>query len=306
MRAKKNTRINLWLNILSNKLRYSPSGVCFLRYLIAVFMNKDFFQHIFVKHQQAEPVPPTKEIAAWALRIIRLLFPEQTKEYFRSEEEIEIQFKNLELDLRNILISTYQCKDCNPEWKANEFIERIPEVYRTLKTDIEAIVAGDPAAKSEFEVIRAYPGFFAITFYRLAHELYNLEIPLLPRILTEYAHSKTGIDIHPNAEIDEYFFIDHGTGIVIGETCIIGKHVKLYQGVTLGALSVEKALANTKRHPTVENNVVIYSGATILGGSTIIGEHSVIGGNVWLTKSVPSYSTVYHKPEIKVVERVMS
>ena len=306
MRAKKNTRINLWLNILSNKLRYSPSGVCFLRYLIAVFMNKDFFQHIFDKHQQAEPVPPTKEIAAWALRIIRLLFPEQTKEYFRSEEEIEIQFKNLELDLRNILISTYQCKDCNPEWKANEFIERIPEVYRILKTDIEAIIAGDPAAKSEFEVIRAYPGFFAITFYRLAHELYNLEIPLLPRILTEYAHSKTGIDIHPNAEIDEYFFIDHGTGIVIGETCIIGKHVKLYQGVTLGALSVEKALANTKRHPTVENNVVIYSGATILGGSTIIGEHSVIGGNVWLTKSVPSYSTVYHKPEIKVVERVMS
>jgi serine O-acetyltransferase len=269
-------------------------------------MNKDFFQHIFDKHQQAEPVPPTKEIAAWALRIIRLLFPEQTKEYFRSEEEIEIQFKNLELDLRNILISTYQCKGCNPEWKANAFIERIPEVYRLLKTDIQSIIDGDPAAKSEFEVIRAYPGFFAITFYRLAHELFNLDIPLLPRILTEYAHSKTGIDIHPGAQIDEYFFIDHGTGIVIGESCIIGKHVKLYQGVTLGALSVEKTLANTKRHPTVENNVVIYSGATILGGKTVIGEHSIIGGNVWLTKSVPSYSTVYHKPEIKVVERVMS
>jgi serine O-acetyltransferase len=269
-------------------------------------MNKDFFEHLFDKHQRTEPVPPTKEIAAWALRIIRLLFPEQTKEYFHSQEEIEVQFKNLELELRNILISTYQCKNCNAECKAHDFIEQIPEVYRLLKTDIQAIIEGDPAAKSEFEVIRAYPGFFAITFYRLAHVLYNLEIPLLPRILTEYAHSKTGIDIHPGAQIDEYFFIDHGTGIVVGESCIIGKHVKLYQGVTLGALSVEKTMANTKRHPTVENNVVIYSGATILGGKTIIGEHSIIGGNVWLTKSVPSYSTVYHKPEIKVVERVMS
>jgi len=266
-------------------------------------MNKLFFQHIFDKHQNTEPVPPTKEIAAWASRIIRLLFPEQTKEYFRSEEEIEIQFKNLELELRNILISTYQCKDCNPEWKANDFFSKIPQIYETLKTDIQAIIEGDPAAKSEFEVVRAYPGFFAISFYRLAHELHLLQIPLVPRILTEYAHSKTGIDIHPAAEIDEYFFIDHGTGVVIGETTIIGKHVKLYQGVTLGALSVDKSLANTKRHPTVENDVVIYSGATILGGNTVIGQHSIIGGNVWLTKSVPAYSTVYHKPEIKVVER---
>lgn len=268
-------------------------------------MNKDFFNHLFDKHQKAEPVPPTKEIAAWALRIIRLLFPEQTKEYFRSSEEIEIQFKNLELELRNILLSTYQCKGCGPESTAQAFMRRLPEVYRVLKTDIEAIIAGDPAATSEFEVIRAYPGFYAITFYRLAHELYLLQIPILPRILTEYAHSKTGIDIHPGATIDEYFFIDHGTGIVIGETTIIGKHVKLYQGVTLGALSVEKTLANTKRHPTVEDYVVIYSGATILGGNSVIGSHSIIGGNVWLTKSVPAYSTVYHKPEIKVVERVM-
>ncbi|WP_337044178.1 serine O-acetyltransferase EpsC [Emticicia sp. 17c] len=266
-------------------------------------MNKLFFQHIFDKHQHTEPVPPTKEIANWALRIIRLLFPEQTKEYFRSEEEIEIQFKNLELELRNILISTYQCKDCNPEWKANEFFEKIPKIYETLRTDIKAIIEGDPAARSEFEVVRAYPGFYAISFYRLAHELHLLQIPLLPRILTEYAHSKTGIDIHPGAKIDESFFIDHGTGVVIGETTIIGKNVKLYQGVTLGALSVEKSMANSKRHPTVENNVVIYSGATILGGNTIIGQHSIIGGNVWLTKSVPAYSTVYHKPEIKVVER---
>ncbi len=266
-------------------------------------MNKLFFQHIFDKHQHTEPVPPTKEISAWALRIVRLLFPEQTKEYFHSEEEIEIHFKNLELELRNILISTYQCKDCQPERRAHEFFERIPYIYELLKTDIQAILEGDPAAKSEFEVIRAYPGFYAISFYRLAHELHLLAIPLLPRILTEYAHSKTGIDIHPGAQIDEHFFIDHGTGVVIGETSIIGKHVKLYQGVTLGALSVDKSMVNTKRHPTVEDHVVIYSGATILGGNTVIGQHSIIGGNVWLTRSVPAYSTVYHKPEIKVVER---
>ena len=160
-----------------------------------------------------------------------------------------------------------------------------------------------PAAISEFEVIRTYPGFFAISFYRLAHCLYEHRGPLLPRILTEYAHSKTGIDIHPAAQIDEYFHIDHGTGIVIGESCIIGKHVKLYQGVTLGALSVAKSMAFTKRHPTVEDYVVIYSGATILGGETVIGRNSIIGGNVWLTKSVLPDSTVYHTPAITVFNK---
>lgn len=263
----------------------------------------DFFQHLYQKHQNTEPVPPTKEIAGWALKLIRLLFPEQTKEYFTSAEEIEIHFKNLELDLRNILLTTYQCKSCNAAAKAQIFFEAIPSIYKTLKTDIQAIINGDPAAKSEFEVIRAYPGFYAISIYRIAHQLHLLEIPLLPRILTEYAHSKTGIDIHPGAKIDEYFYIDHGTGVVIGETAEIGKNVKIYQGVTLGALSVEKSLASVKRHPTVEDNVVIYSGATILGGNTTIGHSSIIGGNVWLTKSVPAFSTVYHKPEIKVVER---
>ena len=149
-------------------------------------------------------------------------------------------------------------------------------------------------------MVRTYPGFYAISFYRLAHCLVKLDVPLLPRILTEHAHSKTGIDIHPGAEIDEYFHIDHGTGIVIGETSQIGKHVKLYQGVTLGALSVAKSMADTKRHPTVEDNVVIYSGATILGGYTVIGHDSVIGGNVWITASVEPHSTVYHTPMIKV------
>jgi serine O-acetyltransferase len=153
-------------------------------------------------------------------------------------------------------------------------------------------------------VVRTYPGFFAISLYRLAHSLYLDDVPLIPRILTEYAHSKTGIDIHPAAEIGEYFYIDHGTGIVIGESCKIGAHVKLYQGVTLGALSVDKSMANTKRHPTVEDNVVIYSGATILGGETIIGQNSIIGGNVWLTKSLPPDSSVYHTPSHRILKKL--
>ncbi len=141
-----------------------------------------------------------------------------------------------------------------------------------------------------------------MSFYRIAHALYQLNVPVVPRILTEQAHSKTGIDIHPAAQIGEYFCIDHGTGIVIGETTLIGKHVKIYQGVTLGALSVKKEMAFTKRHPTVEDMVVIYSGATILGGETVIGHHSIIGGNVWVTESVPPGSLVYHQPEITIVE----
>ncbi|MBU2046814.1 MAG: serine O-acetyltransferase, partial [Bacteroidetes bacterium] len=192
--------------------------------------------------------------------------------------------------------------DCNNDIIAQKFSAQIISLYETLKTDIIALNSGDPAANNEFEVIRTYPGFWAIAFYRIAHELLKLETPLIPRILTEYAHSKTGIDIHPGATIGEYLCIDHGTGIVIGETAIIGKNVKLYQGVTLGALSVSKNLAGTKRHPTVKDGVVIYSNATILGGETIIGANSVIGGNVWLTKSVPANSTVYHTPSIRVIE----
>jgi serine O-acetyltransferase len=265
-------------------------------------MEESFFKIIFDKHQNTEAVPPTKEIAAWATKLIRLLFPEQAKDFFRSTDEIEGEFWNSGNELKFILNATDICKDCDIDQKVEKFLNVIPEIFRVLNTDVEAIFRGDPSAKSEFEIIRAYPGFYAISFYRIAHILHNLDIKLIPRILTEYAHSKTGIDIHPGALIGDYFFIDHGTGVVIGETTIIGKNVKIYQGVTLGALSVDKKLANTKRHPTVEDNVVIYSGATILGGQTVIGANSIIGGNVWLTKSVPKNSTVYHKPEIKVVE----
>ncbi len=265
-------------------------------------MDKAFLQFIFNKHQQTEAVPTTKEIADWATKVIRILFPEQTKDFFRSLDELEGEFWNIGNELKLLLEATDQCKECGNEEKVRLFKEAIPAYFAILNTDVKAILEGDPAAKSEFEIIRAYPGFYAISIYRLAHLLHNLEVKLLPRILTEFAHSRTGIDIHPSAQIGESFFIDHGTGVVIGETCNIGKNVKIYQGVTLGALSVNKDMTNVKRHPTVEDNVVIYSGATILGGETVIGTNSVIGGNVWLTKSVPSNSTVYHKPEIKVVE----
>lgn len=266
-------------------------------------MNPEFYKHIFDTQQRTEVVPPNEKISSWALKLICLLFPEKSECVFSSPEEIKEAFAALQRELAALLNATKACCDDDNTEKARAFFQQIPELYRVLNTDVDAIVEGDPAAHNRFEVIRAYPGFYAISFYRIAHALLDLGTPLLPRIITEYAHSRTGIDIHPAAEIGEYFFIDHGTGIVIGETCIIGNHVKLYQGVTLGALSVDKNMAFVKRHPTVEDHVIIYSGATILGGETIIGHHSTIGGNVWLTRSVPPYSTVYHRASIDVVEQ---
>ncbi len=181
------------------------------------------------------------------------------------------------------------------------FIEKAPEIQRRLMLDAQAHFEGDPAAKSIEEVIFSYPGFYAIFVYRIAHELYTLDVPFVPRIMTECAHAKTGIDINPGAEIGNYFFIDHGTGVVIGETTKIGDHVKLYQGVTLGALSPRKGqkLSGLKRHPTVKDNATIYSGATILGGETVIGENAVIGGNSFITESVPDNARVSIKtPEL--------
>ena len=263
-------------------------------------MNEDFFKHIFQKQQDADAVPSNKEISGWALKLIRLIFPEQSKRTLNSIQELQMEFGSLETELCKIMEATKACLSCDIAKLSHDFFEQIPELYQILNTDIKAIFDGDPAAKSEFEVIRTYPGFYAISFYRLAHTLYSLDVPLLPRILTEYAHSKTGIDIHPAAKIGEYFHIDHGTGVVIGETCEIGKHVKLYQGVTMGALSVDKSMANTKRHPTIEDYVVVYSGATILGGETVIGHNSIIGGNVWLTKSIPPGSSVYNTADVVI------
>lgn len=175
-----------------------------------------------------------------------------------------------------------------------KFLAKIPQIRELVETDLEAEFDGDPAAGSKVEIILAYPGLMASTTNRLAHELYLLGVPLIPRLMTEYAHTETGIDIHPGATLGKYFFIDHGTGIVIGETTVIGEHVKIYQGVTLGAVSTKggQSLKNKRRHPTIEDNVVIYSGASILGGETVIGRDSIIGGNAFITSSVPAGSKV--------------
>lgn len=181
------------------------------------------------------------------------------------------------------------------------FFQSLPQIQKQLLKDVQAFFDGDPAAKSKEDIIFSYPGFFAIYVYRMAHVLYQLEVPFVPRIMTEYAHGRTGIDINSGARIGEYFFIDHGTGVVIGETTEIGDYVKLYQGVTLGALSTRSGqkLAGVKRHPTIKDHVTIYSGSSILGGETVIGEHSVIGGNAFITSSVPAYTRVSVKnPEL--------
>lgn len=191
-------------------------------------------------------------------------------------------------------------KKCSKVW--DDYVAQLPEILRKLNLDAEAIYKNDPAATTIEEVYLAYPGFYAIAIYRLSHALYKKGFPIVPRLMTEYAHHVTGVDINPGAVIGEHFFMDHATGIVIGETAIIKDHVKLYQGVTLGALSVAKDLQAIKRHPTIEDHVTIYANATILGGDTVIGANSLIGGNVWLTKSVPPYSLVSHKPEILIRE----
>ena len=189
------------------------------------------------------------------------------------------------------------------------FVAELPEVKRLVETDVQAAYDGDPAATSRMEVVMAYPGLYAVTVHRLAHVLYKLKVPIVPRVMSELAHSKTGIDIHPGATIGERFFIDHGTGVVIGETTVIGRNVRLYQGVTLGGLSFDKDASGAlvkglKRHPNIEDNVVVYANATILGGETTIGHDSEIGGNVWIKDSVPPYSRVYNKPPAPVIKSI--
>lgn len=216
-----------------------------------------------------------------------------------SKSEINKRLEGFRKEFASILFSVLGDKMLCRE-KSTYFFEHFSKIYHLLTKDLEAIYANDPAAKNREEVSYSYPGFYAIAIYRFAHELYKENVPLIPRIWTELAHSKTGIDIHPGAEIGEHFFIDHGTGIVIGETAVIGDNVKIYQGVTLGALSVSKEIANVKRHPTIENGVVIYANATILGGETVIGEGSVIGGNVWITQSIARDSIVFHKGQVTI------
>jgi len=213
---------------------------------------------------------------------------------------IELNLAQLQLDFKELLNPLEPILNESVSQINDKFFSKIPSIYKNLVNDAQLFVDFDPAARSRESVILYYPGFYAISVYRLSHELYELKIPYLPRMISEFAHSKTGIDIHPGAIIGEHFFIDHGTGIVIGETTHIGNNVKIYQGVTLGAASVDKSMKGKKRHPTLGDNVVVYSGSTILGGDTVIGHDTVVGGNVWLTKSVPPYSVVYHESKVVI------
>ncbi|MEP0366292.1 MAG: serine acetyltransferase [Cyclobacteriaceae bacterium] len=255
-------------------------------------MSNNFINRVFQAHTECPECPPSKQIIEFFDKLMGVLFPNFSTTPITDKAELECAFDSLRKEM-NILVL---CTDS--EKKVSQFFERLPEVYDALQKDVEATFKGDPAAQSHAEVIRSYPGFYAIAAHRFAHLMLQLEIESLPRIITENAHSKTGIDIHPGAQIGAYFCIDHGTGIVIGETSVIGDWVKIYQGVTLGALSVNKEDAKIKRHPTIEDHVVIYAGATILGGSTTVGNHSVVGGNVWLTKSIPENSRIYYKAEM--------
>lgn len=238
---------------------------------------------------------------AFLLSCLGIFFPHFGARYMSaSADQIREEIRILEADLRAVLVPLKPLLKNSPEQIAASFIKVLPDIYQNMLLDAGAIFKGDPAAHSIDEVVLAYPGFFAIAAYRISHQFYRLKVPIFPRILTEYAHQRTGIDIHPGASIGKSFFIDHGTGIVIGETTVIRDSVKIYQGVTLGALSVDKSKAHTKRHPTIESGAVIYSNATILGGETVVGKNSIIGGNVWLTRSVPPNSTVYHESAVTV------
>ena len=254
-------------------------------------------------------LPEKDEIIDITEKLLRIVFPGYNRDNFYKSYNInnnlvllleDIAFnlnKQLVIILRRDAGDYYGSSEIFYEQAleiSTEFLSRIPKIREFVNTDIQATFDGDPAAYSKDEIILAYPGLFAIAINRLAHELFVMGVPLIPRIMTEYAHGLTGIDIHPGATIGKYFFIDHGTGIVVGETTHIGEHVKIYQGVTLGALSTTagQRLRNTQRHPTIEDNVTIYSGASILGGNTVIGANSVIGSNVFITTSVKPWTRV--------------
>jgi serine O-acetyltransferase len=258
-----------------------------------------FIENLFTRNSQQFSGFPDKHFAK---RLINELFNFLFSSYegrFSNTGELTDRYEEIQNDFKSLLEGYLKNKETALA-HSKEFFKQLPHIYDALLLDAEAVLQFDPAANSVEEVFVAYPGFFAIATYRFAHQMHLQGIKILPRLMSEYGHSKTGIDIHPGAAIGHSFFIDHGTGIVIGETAIIGNNVKIYQGVTLGALTVMKATAGIKRHPTIADNVIIYSGATILGGDTLIGKNSVIGGNVWLTNSVPAHSIVYHKSEVKV------
>ncbi|MDZ7680281.1 MAG: serine O-acetyltransferase EpsC [Fodinibius sp.] len=263
-------------------------------------MNKknEFCRKLLHAHQSVDDCAPPKKVVAWFQNVLGLLFPEHGDRQFDNLEQVSAYTDELKNELMQLLLHSDHNINKEAEQIADDFCQTLFTIRQRLSQDVQAMYKGDPAAKSKDEVVRTYPGFYAMAAHRLAHELHQLQVPLIPRIISEHAHSKTGIDIHPGANIGDYFCIDHGTGIVIGETTEIGDHVKIYQGVTLGALSVKKSDASQKRHPTIEDSVVLYAGASILGGETVIGKNSIIGGNVWLTESVPAGSTIYYTAQM--------
>ena len=250
------------------------------------------------KPQKASTLTQAK-IDQLTQKLLDLLFPENIRFYYKDEAQVGSELKSINVLLSDLLEEVIENKQLlQKEETVLSFFQTLPKLAKLIQLDMLAALEGDPAATTLGEVIHCYPGPYATSIHRIAHELYQLQVPIIPRILSELAHQRTGIDIHPGAQIGESFFIDHGTGVVIGETSQIGNHVKIYQGVTLGALSVDKKMAKKKRHPTIEDNCVVYAHATILGGDTVVGKESIIGGNVWLTRSIPSHSLVYHRSEL--------
>jgi serine O-acetyltransferase len=256
----------------------------------------------FPGHLLNHNTPSKKKVGHFTEALIEYLFPIVEDEHSFLKQHASIQ-SDLKKQLLHILTPTLRDSKLDTMEVTTEYFDQLESVKNKLVQDARFILEFDPAAYSLEEVILTYPGFSAIVVHRLAHELYKLGVPIAPRMMSEWVHSRTGIDINPGASIDCPFFIDHGTGLVIGETAVIGKQVKIYQGVTLGALSVRKEDAQIKRHPTIEDNVVIYAGSTILGGNTVVGHDSIIGGNTWLTDSIPPFSVVYHKEQTKVSDR---
>lgn len=257
--------------------------------------KNNFSKYLFEQNQKfRKDVPSIISAHDFIDNLIHFLFPIMVnKECTKSQ--MELAFLQMQLDFKKLIKPLESILEKKIDELSDKFFAKVPTAYDKLIKDAHAFMNFDPAARSIESVIAYYPGFYAIAVYRISNILYKLDIPYVPRMISEYAHSKTGIDIHSGATIGEPFFIDHGTGVVIGETTNIGNNVKIYQGVTLGALYVAKKLADTKRHPTIEDDVIIYSGSTILGGETIVGHDSVIGGNVWLTKSVAPFSLVYNE-----------
>jgi serine O-acetyltransferase len=242
--------------------------------------------------------PLKRDVAAFADGLLGILFPQLSDDASATPDDLAARLILARRDLRRLVDPLTDAPTADRVIAG--FAEALPEIHARLVLDAEATWAGDPAAESVDEVIAAYPGFLAIAIHRIAHAIHHLGVPILPRLLAEVAHTRTGIDIHPGASIGRSFCMDHGTGVVVGETAVIGDHVKLYQGVTLGALSVAKSAAGTKRHPTIGDRVVIYANATVLGGETVVGDDSVVGGNVFLTNSVPPDSIVSQSSQVRI------